>query len=136
MALDIDRDQVLAYRVAVHGLTRSARSPSELAVLDLGVSDTPAGSAPVALAARLLRAEGGPGEGGLGEGGTLAAVWSRRGTAHLHRRADLPSWLPPCGRSATLTPPPGSAGRDPGWPQRGCRPAPPSTWWRRRWARS
>lgn len=52
MAVDVDRGQVLAYRVAAHELERAAGPPCELAVLDLGVQDTPYGSARLALAAR------------------------------------------------------------------------------------
>lgn len=86
MVLDVDRRQVLAYRVAAHGLARDTRSPSELTVLDLGVQDTPAGSARLALAARLPAAS----DGGVAEGGPFALAWSIRGAPHVHRAADLP----------------------------------------------
>jgi hypothetical protein len=81
VSLDVDRKQVIAYRVAAHELDRSVRDPLALAVLDLGVQDTPAGSARLALAARTESPA--PGD-------DTAMVWSVRGAPHLHRRADLP----------------------------------------------
>jgi hypothetical protein len=79
--LDVDREQVIAYRVAAQELDRSVADPLALAVLDLGVQDTPAGSARLALAARTATA---PGD-------DTVVVWSVRGAPHLHRRADLVS---------------------------------------------
>ncbi|WP_052411787.1 DNA glycosylase AlkZ-like family protein [Streptomyces sp. NRRL S-118] len=73
---EVDRGQVLAYRVAAHGFARSSPVPD---VLVLGVQDTPTGSARAALAAR----------GAAPEGQGLELVWSFRGAPHLHRRADL-----------------------------------------------
>jgi hypothetical protein len=81
MILDVDREQVIAYRVAVQELDRSVADPLALAVLDLGVQDTPAGSARLALAART----------GTAPGDDTGVVWSVRGAPHLHRRADLVS---------------------------------------------
>ncbi|MET7878720.1 crosslink repair DNA glycosylase YcaQ family protein [Micromonospora profundi] len=78
---EIDRRQVLAYRVAAQQLDRTAdRRPGDLAVLALGVQDTPYGAARQALAAR----------GATGPDDRLELVWSMRGAPHLHRGADLP----------------------------------------------
>jgi DNA glycosylase AlkZ-like len=79
VVLDVDREQVIAYRVAAHEFDRSVTDPLSLAVLDVGIQDTPAGSARLALAART----------GAAPGAGTALVWSVRGAPHLHRRADL-----------------------------------------------
>jgi len=73
--LHVDREQVLAYRVAAHQFDRSTADP---AVLDLGVQDTPYGSARLALAARTSHAVEG-----------LTLVWTTRGAPHLHRSTHL-----------------------------------------------
>ncbi|MCO1599124.1 winged helix DNA-binding domain-containing protein [Micromonospora sp. RHAY321] len=79
---EVDRRQVLAYRVAAQQLDRSGgRRPGDLAVLALGVQDTPYGAARQALAAR----------GATGPDDRLELVWSMRGAPHLHRRAELPT---------------------------------------------
>lgn len=49
MTFDVDRAQVLAYRVAAHELDRVIGRLGELAMLDLGVQDTPYGSTRLAL---------------------------------------------------------------------------------------
>ncbi|MEV3987375.1 crosslink repair DNA glycosylase YcaQ family protein [Streptomyces sp. NPDC049837] len=74
--IDVSREQVLAYRVAVHGFDRSSPDPG---VLTIGAQDTPYGSARLALAARGASLDG------------LQLVWSFRGAPHLHRRQDLPA---------------------------------------------
>ncbi|WP_328419655.1 winged helix DNA-binding domain-containing protein [Micromonospora sp. NBC_00389] len=79
---EVDRRQVLAYRVGAQQLDRSGgRRPGDLAVLALGVQDTPYGSARQALAAR----------GATEPDDRLELVWSMRGAPHLHRRAELPT---------------------------------------------
>ncbi|GAB3944122.1 crosslink repair DNA glycosylase YcaQ family protein [Micromonospora vulcania] len=79
---EVDRRQVLAYRVAAQQLDRSSpRRAGDLAVLALGVQDTPYGAARQALAARRATE---PDDG-------LELVWSMRGAPHLHRRSDLPT---------------------------------------------
>jgi len=41
MSVDVERKQVLAYRIAAHGLDRATSSPADLAVFALGIQDTP-----------------------------------------------------------------------------------------------
>ncbi len=89
-AATVDREQVIAYRFAAHGLHREAEPPSRLPslrALDLGVQDTPPGSARLALAAR--RSELPPTDPTAD--GELTLAWSHRGAPHLHRTADLPA---------------------------------------------
>jgi len=76
---ELDRKQVIGYRVAAQQLDRSTTDPAALAVLDLGVQDTPQGSAVLALAARTGAAPG--------ESDDLVLAWSWRGAPHLQRRA-------------------------------------------------
>jgi hypothetical protein len=79
--VDVDRAQVMAYRVAVHGLAeRGSARPADLPVLDVGVQESTPGSARVALAART---SAGP------DDNRLVTVWAARGAPHLHRRKDL-----------------------------------------------
>ncbi|MCO1653737.1 DNA glycosylase AlkZ-like family protein [Pseudonocardia humida] len=85
----LSRDQVIAHRVAVHGLVERAERLTDLAVLDLGVQDTPPGSLRVALAARL--AEPLAPDADVTADGALTIVWTFRGAPHLHRTADLPA---------------------------------------------
>lgn len=89
MAVDVDRDQVLAYRFAVQGLDRRTTVPAELAVVDLGVQDSSAGSARQAISARL--ADIGSSKLDPTVSADFAVVWSTRGAPHLHRRAELPA---------------------------------------------
>jgi hypothetical protein len=79
--ITVSRSQVLAYRVAAHGLDRRRRQVDDLPVLGLGVQDTPPGSARLALSARLERVPDLSGEHSL--------VWSLRGAPHVHRADDL-----------------------------------------------
>jgi hypothetical protein len=80
--MKVTRAQVLAYRIAEHGLHRGAREESELDLFDLGVQDTSNATARLALAARLPRP--------AGELAGFSLIWSYRGAPHLHRDADLP----------------------------------------------
>lgn len=82
--LDIDRRQVLAYRVATQGLHRDVSDPADLGVLDLGIQGTSQLIA-TALAARL---DDPPRE--ITDRTRYAVLWSFRGAPHLHRRGDLP----------------------------------------------
>jgi hypothetical protein len=79
--LEVDRSQVIAYRMAAHQLDRACADQSALAVLDLGVQDPRPGSALTALAARLPDQ---PTDAGL------VSTWTFRGAPHVHRAADLP----------------------------------------------
>lgn len=79
--MDVDREQVMAYRVAELGLAeRGEQRPGDLAVLDLGVQEYAPGSIRVALAART---------GAALDDGRLIMVWAARGAPHLHRKRDL-----------------------------------------------
>jgi hypothetical protein len=81
--MKVTRAQVLAYRIAEHGLHRSAPDEHALALFDLGVQDTSNATARLALAARLPRP--------AGDLAGFTLVWSYRGAPHLHRGADLPA---------------------------------------------
>jgi hypothetical protein len=79
--MDVDRNKVMAYRVAALGLAgRGQDRPGDLPVLDLGVQEYTPGSVQVALAART--------EAALSDN-RLLMVWATRGAPHLHRRRDL-----------------------------------------------
>ena len=79
--VNVDRAQVMAYRVAALGLAaRGSERPADLPVLDLGVQEYTPGSAQVALAARTSADVADD---------RLITVWAARGAPHLHRRADL-----------------------------------------------
>jgi hypothetical protein len=81
--MDVDRRQVMAYRVAAQGLAeRGKKRPGDLPLLDLGVQEYTPGSVQVALAART--------DAELSDD-RLLMVWAARGAPHLHRRKDLKS---------------------------------------------
>ena len=76
-----DRAQVMAFRVAAHGLAKRGRTkPADLGVLDLGIQEYMPGSLQVALAARTTAGF---------DDDRLIMVWAARGAPHLHRRRDL-----------------------------------------------
>lgn len=84
-AFDVDRRQVLAYRVTAHGLHRdTSGDQARLRVFDLGVQHAHPDSARLAVAARVRGSVA-----DLLEQEELAIVWSFRGAPHLLRRADL-----------------------------------------------
>lgn len=93
MVLSVDREQVLAYRIAAQELHRPHGTLAELAVLGLGVQDAGQLSARLAVAARL---DADPamlaGESFVElldrSGVTLA--WTHRGAPHLHPARELP----------------------------------------------
>jgi hypothetical protein len=81
--ISVDRQQVMAFRIAALGLAdRSGDRPADLPVLDLGIQEYTPGSAQVALTARTTAAP---------EDDRLISVWAARGAPHLHRRSDLPA---------------------------------------------
>jgi hypothetical protein len=81
MVLQVDRAQVMAYRVAALQLHRRVKKrPADLAVLDLGVQEYTPGSVQVALAARTSAQL---------DDDRLTMVWAARGAPHLHRSAEL-----------------------------------------------
>ena len=81
----VTREQVLAYRVAAQQLDRSARSPQDVAVLDIGIQEAMGSSASLIFDARLPAASTAP----VGPESVLALGWTLRGAPHLHRRCDL-----------------------------------------------
>jgi hypothetical protein len=84
--LTVDRHQVLAHRVAVQGLHRTATAPDGLDVLRIGVQDAAGEQARLAFDARLAETPAGD---LYGPGRPLALVWSLRGAPYVHRRSDL-----------------------------------------------
>ncbi|MGW3958740.1 DNA glycosylase AlkZ-like family protein [Amycolatopsis sp. NPDC005003] len=79
----MDRRQVLAYRIAEHGLHRSARDVADLAVVRAGLQDSMRDTALLALVARL--------DGPVSlEDDRLVLAWTLRGAPHYHLRPDLP----------------------------------------------
>ncbi|MFI5612374.1 DNA glycosylase AlkZ-like family protein [Amycolatopsis sp. NPDC051903] len=85
--LEVSRKQVMAYRVAQHGLHRSAADPVSSSLFDLGLQDSMRDTALLALAARSASPVD---PNSLVDDPRLALVWSHRGAPHFHRRADLP----------------------------------------------
>ncbi|MBK1788959.1 winged helix DNA-binding domain-containing protein [Prauserella cavernicola] len=90
--LDVDRRQVLAYRIAAHGLHREVADPDRLAVFDLGVQDvTKRDTAVLALVARLpdaARAQT------LLDDAGFTLGWTHRGAPHYHRSAEFRALIP------------------------------------------
>ncbi|GAB3166907.1 crosslink repair DNA glycosylase YcaQ family protein [Amycolatopsis stemonae] len=80
----MDRRQVLAYRIAEHGLHRTARDVADLAVVRTGLQDSMRDTAQLALVARL------DGEVSLVDDPRLVLAWTLRGAPHYHLRTDLP----------------------------------------------
>ncbi|WP_199433901.1 DNA glycosylase AlkZ-like family protein [Qaidamihabitans albus] len=90
--LDVDRRQVLAYRIAAHGLHRTDSDPARLAVFDLGVQDVTArDTAALALAARLA---GTVTARTLADDPGFVLAWTHRGAPHYHRAAEFPRLVP------------------------------------------
>lgn len=86
----VNRDQVMAYRIAAHGLHREVPDAEKLAVFDLGVQDVTArDTARLALAARLA----GPAPS-LVDDARFTLAWSHRGAPHYHRSDELRRLIP------------------------------------------
>jgi len=85
--VQVDRAQVLAFRVAAQGLHRDTAALSSLAVLDIGVQEAMGHPAALAFAARLP--DGVDPLAAVGPGHRLALAWTLRGAPHVHRRKDL-----------------------------------------------
>ncbi|PXY32471.1 winged helix DNA-binding domain-containing protein [Prauserella muralis] len=87
--LDVDRKQVLAYRIAAHGLHREDDDAGALGVFDLGVQDvTQRDTAALALAARL------PGPPpSLADDDRFVLAWTHRGAPHYHRAEAFPALI-------------------------------------------
>ncbi|MGW5745719.1 DNA glycosylase AlkZ-like family protein [Amycolatopsis sp. NPDC003861] len=79
----MDRRQVLAYRIAEHGLHRSAKDVADLAVVRAGLQDSMRDTALLALVARLDAPV-------LLDDERLVLAWTLRGAPHYHLRSDLP----------------------------------------------
>ena len=92
-AVEVSRDQVLAYRVAAQQLDRPPGvAVTDLAVLDLGIQDSPAGTALLSLAARVPpggEAAADVTAAALADGRRWATVWAVRGAPHLLRAGDV-----------------------------------------------
>jgi hypothetical protein len=84
--LEVDREQVLAYRIAAQGLHRDEKNAAKLAVFDLGVQDSPRDTALLALAARL---DADVSEDSLVEDSRFVLAWTHRGAPHFHRADEL-----------------------------------------------
>ncbi|KDN19383.1 DNA glycosylase AlkZ-like family protein [Amycolatopsis rifamycinica] len=83
----MDRRQVLAYRIAEHGLHRSAKDVADLAVVRAGLQDSMRDTALLALAARL------DARVSFEDDERLVLAWTLRGAPHYHLRTDLPEAL-------------------------------------------
>jgi hypothetical protein len=80
----VDREQVMAYRIAAHGLHRDEPDAAKLAVFDLGVQDSPRDTALLALSARTSVGQS------LVDDPRFVLAWTHRGAPHFHRTEELP----------------------------------------------
>ncbi|NKQ57471.1 winged helix DNA-binding domain-containing protein [Amycolatopsis sp. K13G38] len=80
----MDREQVLAYRIAAQGLHRTESDAAKLAVFDLGVQSTQRDTALVALAARCTDIDE-----SFVDDPRFVLAWTHRGAPHFHRTGDL-----------------------------------------------
>jgi hypothetical protein len=81
VAIRVDREQVLAYRVARQGLHRTTTPVDDLDVVNLGVQDTPLASARQSFGARTDASV---------DDHSLVRVWGLRASPYLHHAPDLP----------------------------------------------
>ncbi|WP_410623082.1 DNA glycosylase AlkZ-like family protein [Amycolatopsis sp. cmx-8-4] len=79
----MDRRQVLAYRIAEHGLHRGSTDVADLAVVRAGLQDSMRDTALLAAVARL------DGPVSLVDDDRLVLAWTLRGAPHFHLRTDL-----------------------------------------------
>jgi hypothetical protein len=86
--VEVDREQVVAYRIAAQGLRRTEADATALAVFDLGLQSTQRDTAAIALAARL---DGPVTEESFVDDGRFALAWTHRGAPHFHRAGELPA---------------------------------------------
>lgn len=84
--LDVDREQVLAYRIAAQGLHRGERDPAGLTVFDLGLQSTQRDTAAISLAARL---PGPIAEDSFAGDPRFVLAWTHRGAPHFHRAPEI-----------------------------------------------
>lgn len=86
--LKVDRDQVVAYRIAAQGLHRDESDAARLAVFDLGLQSTQRDTAAISLSARL----GAPvAEESFVDDDRFVLAWTHRGAPHFHRADELAS---------------------------------------------
>ncbi|NIH82362.1 DNA glycosylase AlkZ-like family protein [Amycolatopsis viridis] len=84
--LEVDREQVLAHRIAAQGLHREEADAAALAVFDLGLQSTQRDTAAISLAARL------PGpvtEESFADDPRFVLAWTHRGAPHFHRATEI-----------------------------------------------
>ncbi|WP_027942231.1 winged helix DNA-binding domain-containing protein [Amycolatopsis taiwanensis] len=86
--LEVDREQVLAHRIAAHGLHRDETDPNTLAVFDLGLQNTQRDTAALSLAARVADEVT---EESMVDDPRFVLAWTHRGAPHFHRRDELPA---------------------------------------------
>jgi hypothetical protein len=84
--LEVDREQVLAYRIATQGLHRRESDPAALAVFDLGLQTTQRETATISLAARVNAALT---EESFVDDPRFVLAWTHRGAPHFHRADEL-----------------------------------------------
>lgn len=84
--LEVDREQVVAYRIAAQGLHREESDAERLAVFDLGLQSTMRDTAAVSLAARL---DGPVPEESFVDDDRFVLAWTHRGAPHFHRAGEL-----------------------------------------------
>lgn len=81
---EVERSQVLAYRVMAQGLDRATNDPGDLSPMDLGLQESQVGTAAAAAAARLPDPAT-----SFDDGRRWASAWTLRGAPHIHRKGDL-----------------------------------------------
>lgn len=86
--VEVDREQVVAYRIAAQGLHRTEADATKLAVFDLGLQSTQRDTAAISLAARLT---GEITEESFVDDDRFALAWTHRGAPHFHRADELPA---------------------------------------------